>query len=68
MSVHTYGNSSGESVGANVLTIAVIVGSAFLLMSALAGFVPVASLHTAQVAKPVLEQVVVTAARPHHVS
>jgi hypothetical protein len=62
-------NSSGDSVGTNVLTITVIIGSVLLLLAALAGPAPVqADANVAQVAKPAIEQVVVIAARHGHVS
>jgi hypothetical protein len=61
-------NSSSESVG-TALTVTVIVGSVLLLLAAMAGPAPVlADTSVAQVAKPAIEQVVVTAARRHHVS
>jgi hypothetical protein len=61
-------NSSSESVG-TALTVIVIVGSVLLLLAAMVGPAPVlADTRVALVAKPVIEQVVVTAARPHHVS
>ena len=62
-------NSSGESVSANVLTVTVIIGSVLLLLAAMAGLAPVRNeTGVAQVAKPAIEQVVVTATRPKHVS
>ncbi len=61
-------NSFGECVG-DMLTITVIVGSVLLLLAAMAGPAPVrADAGVAQVAKPAIEQVVVTAVRPKHVS
>jgi hypothetical protein len=61
-------NSSSESVG-TVLTVTVIVGSVLLLLAAMAGPAPVkADMGVAQVAKPAMEQVVITATRPKHVS
>ena len=61
-------NSSSKSVG-TALTIAVVVGSVLLLLAAMAGTVPVkADIGVAQIAKPAIEQVVVTATRPKHVS
>jgi hypothetical protein len=61
-------NSSSESVG-TALTVTVIVGSVLLLLAAMAGPAPVlADTGVAQVAKPAIEQVVVTATRPGHVS
>ena len=68
MSVHSYGNSSGDSTSANVLTITVIVGSVLLLLGALAGPLPIGAPSTPQVVKQAYEQVVVKATRPHRVS
>jgi len=60
-------SSSGDSVS-TVLTVTVIVGSVLLLLAALAGPAPTrADTGTAQIAKPVIEQVVVIATRPKHV-
>jgi hypothetical protein len=66
MSVRSYGNSSGDSTSANVLTITVIIGSALLLLAALAGPFPGAAQPVPQVTKQAQEQVVVKA--PHRVS
>jgi len=64
----SFKNTSGDSVN-TVLTVTVIVGSVLLLLAAIAGPAPVrADAGTAQIAKPVIEQVVVTATRPKHVS
>jgi hypothetical protein len=61
-------NSSSDSVS-TVLTVTVIVGSVLLLLAAMAGPAPVrADTGVAQIAKPAIEQVVVTATRPSHVS
>jgi hypothetical protein len=61
-------SSSGDSVS-TVLTVTVIVGSVLLLLAVMAGPAPVrADTGTAQIAKPVVEQVVVTATRPRHIS
>jgi len=60
--------SSGDSVS-TALTVTVIVGSVLLLLAAMAGPAPVrADTGTAQIAEPAIEQVVVTATRPKHVS
>ena len=62
-------NVSGDSVSTNVLTVAVIVGSVLLLLAAMAGLSPARNdTGAAQVAKPAVEQVIVTATRPKHVS
>jgi hypothetical protein len=61
-------NSWSDPVG-TALTVTVIVGSVLLLLAAIAGLAPVrANTGVAQVAKPAIEQVVVTATRPSHVS
>jgi hypothetical protein len=58
---------SGDAVS-TVLTITVIVGSVLLLLAVMAGPAPVrADMRAAQVAKPAIEEVVVTATRPKHV-
>jgi hypothetical protein len=60
-------NSSSDTVS-TVLTVTVIVGSVLLLLAVMAGPAPVrADTGVAQVAKPAIEQVVVTATRPKHV-
>jgi hypothetical protein len=60
-------NSSGDSVS-TALTVTVIVGSVLLLLAVMAGPAPVRTdTNAAQVAKPAIEQVVVTATRPKHV-
>jgi hypothetical protein len=60
-------NSSSDSVS-TVLTVTVIIGSVLLLLAVMAGPAPVrADTGTAQVSKPAMEQVVVTATRPKHV-
>jgi hypothetical protein len=66
MSMQSYGNSSGDSVGTSVLTGALVIGAALLLFVSLAGMTTVSSLPGAQAAKPVVEHVVTTA-HPHHV-
>jgi hypothetical protein len=61
-------NSSSDTVS-TVLTVTVIVGSVLLLLAVMAGPAPVrADTGVAQIATPAIEQVVVTAARPKHVS
>lgn len=60
---------SGESAVSNALTGGVIIVTAVLLMSVLAGLFTIApSAPVAPVAKPAVQEVVVTAVRPHRVS
>jgi hypothetical protein len=68
MSNSSGNNSSGDSIGTNVLTVTVIVGSVLLLLAALAGPAPVRAEPAAQAAKPAIEHVVVSTAHAGHVS
>jgi hypothetical protein len=64
MSNSSGNNSSGDSIGTNVLTVTVIVGSVLLLLATLAGPAPA----LAAAAKPAIEHVIVSTAHAGHVS
>ena len=67
MTVHTSGNSSADSAGANALTITVIIGSVLLLLGALAAPIAGQTQTATPTAKQAHEQVVVTATKAHRV-
>jgi hypothetical protein len=68
ISFNNVDTSSGDLIG-NALTVTVIAGSVLLLLAAMAGPAPQrADTGVAQIAKPAIEQIVVTATRPKHVS
>jgi hypothetical protein len=72
MSVSTYGNFTGESASANALSLAVIVGTAFLVFGVLASVtsIPVAPVARATTiaSNSTIDEVVVVAARPRRMS